>query len=365
LGPLPFDQFVDAALYHPEAGFYAGSTGAGRGADFLTSPELGPLFGAVVARALDSWWDELDRPDPFVVVEAGAGVGTLARDVFGATPRCSSALHYLLVERSPELRRRQPERLRLEPAGLALGPMQAATDPDEARVPTQGDGPVAASLSELPADPFVGVILANELLDNLPFLLLERGPRGWCEVRVGESGGELVEVLVPAAPELDAEAVRRAPDAPDHARIPIQNATAAWLRAALGLVRQGRVTVLDYASDTPGMAARPWTEWLRTYRGHRPGRPPLCDAGTQDITCEVAIDQVEAVRPVSSDSSQAEFLEAHGLRVLAEEAGAAWRERAHVGDLEAVRARSRAIEAAALVDPAGLGAFRILEWVVG
>ena len=59
LGPLPFDEVVDLALYHPEFGFYSRGGGAGRGQDFLTSPEVGPLFGAVLANALDAWWREL------------------------------------------------------------------------------------------------------------------------------------------------------------------------------------------------------------------------------------------------------------------------------------------------------------------
>jgi SAM-dependent MidA family methyltransferase len=85
LGPLRFDEVLDLALYHHDLGFYATGSGAGRGgADFLTSPEVGPLFGAVLARALDSWWDGLGRPDPFVVVEAGAGSGALAAAVLAA-----------------------------------------------------------------------------------------------------------------------------------------------------------------------------------------------------------------------------------------------------------------------------------------
>ena len=75
-------------LYDPDAGFYGVGGGAGRSRDFLTSPEVGPLFGAVMARAIDSWWDELGRPDPFVVIEGGAGTGALAEAVLGAGPRC-------------------------------------------------------------------------------------------------------------------------------------------------------------------------------------------------------------------------------------------------------------------------------------
>src|SRR5690348_8235326 len=77
-GPLRFGEFVEAALYDPTFGFFTRGSGAGRRRDFLTSPEVGPLFGAVLARALDTWWDELGCPDPFVFVDCGAGEGTLA-----------------------------------------------------------------------------------------------------------------------------------------------------------------------------------------------------------------------------------------------------------------------------------------------
>src|SRR5947207_7066724 len=99
-GPLSFADYLDLALYDADGGFYASGGRAGRGGDFLTSPEVGPLFGAVVARALDAWWGELGQPDPFVVVEAAAGAGALARAVLDAGPACSLALRYMLVERS-------------------------------------------------------------------------------------------------------------------------------------------------------------------------------------------------------------------------------------------------------------------------
>ncbi|MFM8713464.1 MAG: hypothetical protein ACKOE7_08900, partial [Actinomycetota bacterium] len=93
-GAIRFDEFVAIALYG-EHGFYTRGGGrAGRRGDFLTSPEVGPLFGAVIARALDTWWVELGRPDPYIVVDAGAGPGTLARAVMATQPRCAHALSY-------------------------------------------------------------------------------------------------------------------------------------------------------------------------------------------------------------------------------------------------------------------------------
>lgn len=322
---------------------------------------MGPLFGAVLARALDTEWERLRRPDPFVVLEAGAGRGVLARAVVAARPACSAALRYVAVERSPALAERAGDDLGAEPAAMVLG--SVADDDDESRF-MGGEGPLVTVLHEVPLGIEVHVVLANELLDNLPFRLLERRSSTWFEVRVGEQGGRLSEVLVAAPPATVAEAERLAPDAPDGGRIPLQEAAVEWLHHALSLVERGAVVVFDYADTTASLARRPWPEWLRTYRGHARAAHPLEDPGGQDITCEVAVDQLARARPPSADRSQADFLRAHGLDQLAEVARAEWQERAHVGDLAALQGRSRLGEAAALTDPTGLGAFRVLEWDV-
>ncbi|HET7488748.1 MAG TPA: SAM-dependent methyltransferase [Acidimicrobiales bacterium] len=356
---MPFAQFLDIALYEPDGGFFATGGGAGRSADFLTSPAVGPLFGAVLARAVDAWWRDLGQPDPFVVVEAGAGDGALARDVLAAGPACAPALRYVLVERSATLRAAQAARMSLEHPAAVLGPPAGEED---APAPA-GLGPLATALDDLPAQPVTGVVLANELLDNLPFLLLERRPEGWAEVRVGWDGGP-VEVLVPAPEALAAEAERLAPGAPAGGRVPLQHEARAWLRRAAATVARGRVVAVDYADATPSLAARPWLDWVRTYRSHRRGGHPLDDPGSQDVTCEVATDQLAAARPPAADRSQAEFLAAHGLGDLAAAARAGWEAGAARSDLAALRHKSRLAEAAALADPAGLGAFRVLEWTI-
>lgn len=367
LGPIPFDQYLDLALYAPEAGFYAAAGEAGRRGDFLTSPEIGPLFGAVLARALDRWWEELGAPDPFVVIEAAAGVGTLAKAVLGCAPACAPALRYLLVERSDRLRERQPSVLPVEPAATVLGPMGPVDDEDdEGAHALPGGGPRVASLGELPVGSFTGVVVANELLDNLPFALLERTTSGWCEVRVAEAddGGGFTEVLTPAE-AADAEAASRlAPDATAGARIPLQTAAVDWVRSALRTLHRGRVVLVDYASTTPELATRPQDEWLRTYRGGQRGGPLLDRPGTQDITVEVCVDQLARVQAPVADRSQHEFLRAHGIDDLVAEARDAWQAAAAQPDLEALKARSRLSEADALLDPVGLGAFRVLEWEI-
>ena len=366
LGPIAFSTFLEVALYDHEVGFYAQGGRAGRRGDFLTSPEVGPLFGAVVSRALAAWWRELGEPDPFFVVEAGAGTGTLARAVVGDSPEFLPALRYLLVERSTSARDAAADAIPLEPAAHVLGAPASADEDEEAGEVRYrpGQGPRFAAVADLPAATLTGVILANELLDNLPFDVVERGEAGWSEVRVGEAEGRLVEVLVAASPAVAAEADRVAGSAAVGSRIPLQHAAVAWLRQALSVLERGRLVVIDYAATTAAMADRPWTDWARTFVAHVRGGSPLDRPGLQDVTCEVAVDQLARVAPPTSDRSQADFLAAFGIDELVARARETWTERAAIGDLAALAARSRIGEAAALTDPDGLGAFRVLEWTV-
>jgi SAM-dependent MidA family methyltransferase len=366
-GPLPVDQVLERALYDRDGGFYeSGGRAGGRRGDFLTSPEVGALFGAVLARALDAWWVAMGSPDPYVVVEAGAGPGTLARTVLAAGPACARALRYVLVERSAAQRRLHAAAVRLEDPSLAFGPVDHEREEPVAGAPA---GPICVSLASLPRIAGPAVVVANELLDNLPFGLAEWRAGEWHEVRVDVApvGGRLIERLVPLGEERAAVLDRLVPGgAADGARVPVQDAARAWLREALAAATpRGRVVAIDYATTTADLASRPPREWLRTYRGHVRGAGPLDALGAQDVTCEVAVDQLALVRPPDGDTPQAEWLTRWGLDALVSEARADWDARAHVADLAALTARSRVTEAAALTDPAGLGAFRVLEWGPG
>jgi SAM-dependent MidA family methyltransferase len=335
-GPMPFGRFVDLALYHPTLGFYADG-GAGRRRDFITSVEVGPLFGAVVARALDAAWDELGRPEVFSVVEAGAGSGRLARAVLAAAPRCASALQYVTVEVSDAQRAGHP------------------------------DGVVARA--DLPEPGGVGVVLANELCDNLAFDLYEHDKGRWWEIRIDHQPPAFAEVRVEAvvlpdwlaaldAPGLDTSGASEV--AP--LRVPDQYGARRWLGRALRQHDRGRIVVIDYAVD--GYPATDDRQWLRTYRSQDVGGDPLDRPGTQDITVDVAVDQLASVRVPDRSMSQADWLRAHGIDELVEEGRRIWRENAAAPNVAALTARSRVGEAEALWDPAGLGAFRVLEWDV-
>jgi SAM-dependent MidA family methyltransferase len=372
-GPVPFDAYVEAALYDPDDGFFSKGRGAGRsGRDFVTGPEVGPLFGALVARYLDDAWAALGEPDPFVVVEAGAGNGRLAREVLRAGPRCARALRLVLVERSRALREEQRERLDIEPVEDALGPSLPGVA-GEAPTPVPRAGPIVTSLDELPAIALNGVVIANELLDNLPFRVVERAADGWQEVRVGvDDSGALVEVLVPAPAEVASAADESTTGvAVAHgARLPLATGATEWLSGCAAMLRRGYFVAIDYADDAPSMLARGPSKWLRTYRAHERGTDPLHEPGEQDITYDMPVEQLRGaaqrfgLHPVL-ETSQGEWLRSLGLDDLVAGARDAWRERAHVGDLDAVAARSRVGEAAALTDVDGLGAHRVFMFAKG
>lgn len=360
-GPLPFDQVMAAALYDPQAGFYTAGGQAGRRGDFLTSPEVGPLFGAVVANAIDAWWEAQGSPEVAVVVEAGAGPGALARSVLAARPACEAALRYVLVETSAAQRARHGEHLRLEDPSVAFA---ALPDPDADRPAEVPPGPIVVSAASLPRVPAPCFVVANELLDNLPVGLAERTGDGWSEVLVGADGDELVEVLAP----LDEATVARlgavAPDAPTGGRVPIPRGADRWLVDVLALAGPGgQVLAFDYARPAAEMAtvsADAPDAWLRTYRQHTRGGPPLVDLGTQDITADVPVDLLHPA--ADAVATQADWLRRHGIDDLVADARTSWTERASIGDLAAIRARSRVTEAEALLDPDGLGGFLAMEW---
>lgn len=357
-GPLPFDQVMAAALYDPEHGFYTAGGQAGRRGDFLTSPELGPLFGAVVARAVDAWWQAQGSPPVAVVVEAGAGPGALARSVLAARPACAAALRYVLVETSAAQRAHHAEHLPLEDPSVAFAALPPPDAGGRSEVPA---GPIVVSTGSLPRVDGPCLVLANELLDNLPIGIAERTAGGWAEVRVGVQGGALVEVHGPLDPAAVSRVAAAAPDAPIGGRVPIPRGADRWLADALALAGPGGwVLAFDYGRPAAELASVAPDAWLRTYRQHSRGGSPLEDLGSQDITADVAVDLLDPAPAVVS--TQAEWLRRHGIELLVAHARATWKQRASIGDLAAVRARSRVHEAEALLDPEGLGGFVVLEW---
>lgn len=326
-GSLPFSRFMELALYG-EGGFYSESGRAGRRGDFITSAEVGPLFGAVLSRALDDVWQRCGAPDDFTVVEAGAGPGTLARSIVSAAPKCLVHGQYVAVEVSEKQREMHPESVR-----------SAAQIPDRIEH---------------------GVIVANELIDNLPFDVWVYD-NGWRMSHVISTADGFAEILVnePVPACLPTRA-------PHGSRAPVHIAATQWLSEALASVSHGSVLLFDYCSSTTAeVASMPWREWLRTYAQQQRGAHYLRNAGEQDITTQVCIDQLAEIREPDAVRTQSQFLQLWGINELVEEGRAKWAESASAPTLEAIKMRSRISEAEALLDPTGLGNFMVLEWQVG
>jgi len=321
--PLRFDEYMHEALYGA-SGFYTVGGQAGRRGDFLTSPEVGPLFGAVVARWIDAEFQRQGRPDGFTVIEVGAGPGTLARTVLLAAPHWAG--RYVAVEVSEAQRTRHPDGVR--------------------------------SLPELPEGQRPGVVVANELLDNVPFRLAVFDG-AWREAHVAVGADGTVSEVLRRAPEEWATFMPRT--APHGARLPVHEAGARWLSAArAALASGGTLLCFDYCTArTAALALEPWRTWLRTYRGHERGDHYLRQPGAQDITTQVCLDQLPEPEVVRT---QAQFLQRWGIADLVEEGRAAWEAAAARPTLDALRMRSRVREAESLLDPAGLGGFLAVEW---
>jgi SAM-dependent MidA family methyltransferase len=353
---VAFSAYVDLALYDPADGFYASGGRAGRRGDFLTSPEVGPLFGALLARWLDDTWHRLGQPDPFVVAEVGAGPGALARSVRVAAPACAPALAYVLVERSASQRALHAEHLpgwvgELDQVGLAA--FCAAS---------RGGGAAAFASSAEPPSSLVGAVIANELLDNVAFDVVRRTAAGAEHLTVVAVGDEL-DLRVESA-EGAIGAVLADLGVPTGVWVPWQLPARDWLADALGRLERGRLLVLDYGASTSELAGRPEMGWLRTFRGHERGGHPLDEPGSQDITTDAALDQIQLDHPATRVRTQAALLTDLGIDELVDEGRRIWDEKAQAPDVEALRARSRVREAEALIDPSGLGGFLALEWDV-
>ena len=327
-GAISFEQYMGLALYG-EGGFYQDGGKAGRRGDFITSPEVGPLFAAVIARYVDDCWNELGCPSSFDVVEVGAGPGTLARGIYDAQPNCMSALKYVAVE---------------------ISEAQRALHPN-----------FVESVEQFPDRTIQGVILANELLDNLPFKLFVYDG-SWKEAFVAlDNGGKFVEVLrnVDNIPEV------LPLTAPLGSRAPIQTAASQWLLNVSQKLSSGRVLVFDYCSEsTSEIAFTPWREWLRTYKGHERGVHYLVEPGSQDITTQVMIEQLMKVVPSLSVANQSEWLNSNGIGELVSEGMEYWEAHKSSPDIAAMKMRSRVNEAQALTSQDGLGAFSVLEVVL-
>ncbi|WP_295392412.1 SAM-dependent methyltransferase [uncultured Thiodictyon sp.] len=310
-GLLPFDRFMELALYAPGLGYYvAGATKFGAGGDFVTAPEVSPLFGRCVAvQAAQA----LERLNGGEVLEFGAGSGALAVAVLtgleqlGALPQ-----RYLILEPSPDLQERQRALL-------------------AARVPHLAGR--CHWLDRLP-ERVRGVVLANEVLDAMPVHRFRIGAAGEpLEVFVTAADGVLSEVAAPvrsprlaaAITELQAAGLAQAPGYASEVNLRLNP----WCAALGECLTAGLVLLIDY-----GYPASAYYQpdrsmgTLMCHWRHQAHGDPYRHLGLQDIGAHVDFSAAAragqaAGLTLAGFATQAHFLIGCGIdRFMADAAGA-------------------------------------------
>lgn len=300
-GQLPFDRYMDLVLYAPGRGYYVnGRRRFGREGDFVTAPEISPLFAQCLAEQVAACLENLDSGD---VIEFGAGTGRMAADLLGELARLGSLPgRYAIVELSPDLRRLQAETL-------------------AAVVPNLCDR--VTWLDRLPDRPIDAVVVANELLDAMPVHRFRRAAGQWQELFVSVDGDRLADAWeAPRSPGLaesldaiwpDPAAVAEGYRSELNLRLP------AWMGAVSRMLATGYLLLVDY-----GYSRREYYHPERSdgtlichYR-HRAHGDPYLLPGLQDVTANVDFTAVAqaataAGLDLSGFTTQANFLLATGL----------------------------------------------------
>lgn len=269
---LTFAEFMSTALYHQTAGYYnRQAMTIGPGGDFYTSPMVHPIFGACVARQVWQMWNLLGKPDPFFVLEMGAGVGTLAVDFLQMAERdvaFFAAVRYQIVEQGAVLSERQ------RAAAAERGYLEKIK--------------WYQTLDEVPGKQ-VGVIFSNELFDALPVHRLGKREAGFVEYYIVEDGAGYREVegalSDPALLELIDATTQELLQVGE--RLEVCPAAGAVIEQMGSLLETGFVLTIDYGNLAPDVHLR-----------HRKGTgvrafwkqklvDPLERVGEQDLTADV------------------------------------------------------------------------------
>lgn len=299
-GTISFERYMDLALYAPGLGYYsAGARKFGAAGDFVTAPELSPLFARCIAVQCAEVLKVLEGGD---ILELGAGSGVMATDLLAELETLGTLPeHYWILEVSAELRERQ--RLTLTERAPAL--LQRVH-----------------WLERLPAA-FSGVILGNEVLDALPVTRFRRAARGFEEYCVADWDGELVWQLRPASADLQSalaalEADLSQPLAAGYSseiclRLP------ALIASLADALTRGALLFTDYGYTRAGYyhPERHMGTLMCHYR-QRVHDDPFLYPGLQDITAHVDFTAVaqaatQAGLTLAGYTTQAHFLLALGI----------------------------------------------------
>jgi SAM-dependent MidA family methyltransferase len=299
-GSIGFAEYMHEALYAPGLGYYsAGTAKFGAGGDFVTAPEISPLFGRVLGRQCAGVLRTLPGGE---ILELGAGTGRLsvellkALDDAGAKPG-----RYLILEVSAELADRQRTLIRSEVPGML---------------------PRVEWVERLPRR-FTGVVVANEVADALPVERFVKRAGRILQLRVTADGNRFGWCEAPAPGYLE-RCVLEVEDAlperlPDEYVSEVSTALPGWIGDIAGCLEHGLILLIDY-----GLPRREYYApdrsggWLRCHFRHRVHDDPLILPGIQDLTAwvdftAVATAAAEAGLRVSGFVTQSRFLLDGGL----------------------------------------------------
>jgi SAM-dependent MidA family methyltransferase len=266
-GPISFADFMEAALYDPEGGYYARGAAIGEGGDFVTSPSVSPAFAGCLARLFSLEAGELEGPVDFVEVGAGAGrfLEDFARQLAKLDPVLFERLRLTAVEVSAAGR-----------AALAARGIEPAPR-------------ILESVDELAEGSVRGWIFSNELYDALPVVRVMGSAEGLQELRVGRDGERFSWTPVPAAAaaraHLDALGIVLEPGQKGE----IAPGAANLHRSLARALSHGWLVVFDYGHPARVLYhpfARP-EGTLSVHSGGRRGGDPLEDPGAHDLTAHV------------------------------------------------------------------------------
>jgi len=295
-GWLPFDRYMEQALYAPGLGYYGGgSIKFGRrpedGSDFVTAPELSPLFAATLARPVAQ---ALEASGTRHVMEFGAGTGKLAAGILNALDELGAPFEtYSIVDLSGELRERQRETIEAQAPSLA------------ARV---------RWLDALP-EQFEGVVIGNEVLDAMPVRLFVRSGDAWQErgVTLGDDGSGFTFADRPVSGPQDVEFLNSL-EVDGTYVTETHDAARAFTRTICTMLTRGAALLIDYGFPRHEYyhVQREQGTLMCHYR-HRAHGDPFLYPGLQDITAHVEFTGIaEAGVDTGADllgyTSQARFL---------------------------------------------------------
>ena len=306
-GPIPFSRYMELCLYHAELGYYSRNAEQfGKAGDFYTASDVHAVFGRLLARQFDEMWRMLGSPETLALIELGPGRGLFAQDVLDWSekkfPDFFRALQYVLVERSPALRKRIESTLtRHLDAGKAVLREDASGSGNEPRVAERRpplvqdvNGPDAAPL-RVPSRTGPAVItptifFANEFFDALPVEVVS--PHG--SLRIDSRDGRFVESWAPTSPQelefLDRYSIH--PEPGERVEVPLQSQT---YMATAAILERGFVVIIDYGYTRAEQLAGRHRGTLKAIRQHSVSANPYEAPGEQDITADVNFTALAAV----------------------------------------------------------------------